>query len=123
MRQMKLMCITVSLLVAGLCHAGEESKTWPASEKAKQFVKDNIVIGFFASPYGAGWLEEKTVHDYLNRSRAAGITGHDMTLAAATFTWEQYLAELARYRKAFASRGWVPSRRTRFPGCSAARAS
>ena len=74
------------LLLCGPLFAGEESKTWPASDKAKQFVEQNIVIGFFASPYGAGWLEEKTVHDYLNRSRAAGITGHDMTLAAATFT-------------------------------------
>jgi membrane dipeptidase len=83
--------------------AGEESKTWPASDKAKAFVKDSIVIGFFASPYGAGWLEEKTVHDYLNRSRAAGITGHDMTIAAASFTWEQYINELYRFRKAYAA--------------------
>ncbi|MFC4992445.1 dipeptidase [Rubritalea tangerina] len=86
----------------GVASASEESKTWPASEKAKQFVKDTIVIGFFASPKGAGWLEEKTVHDYLNRSRAAGITGHDMTLAATNFTWEQYLNELYNFRKAYA---------------------
>ncbi len=94
--------VALATISPACLRAGEESKTWPASDKAKQFVKDSIVIGFFASPYGAGWLEEKTVHDYLDRSRAAGITGHDMTLAAATFTWEQYLEELARYRKAFA---------------------
>lgn len=94
--------ILALLMLAGAVQAAEESKTWPASDKAQAFVKDSIVIGFFASPKGAGWLEEKTVHDYLNRSRAAGITGHDMTIAAATYTWEQYLAELVNFRKAFA---------------------
>ena len=66
--------------------AGEESKTWPASEKAKQFVKETIVIGFFASPWGTGWTQDSHLHDYLQRSRAAGITGHDMTLAAGAYT-------------------------------------
>ena len=51
----------------------EESKTWDASDKAKKFVEESIVIGFFASPFGAGWTEDKHFHDYLNRSRDAGI--------------------------------------------------
>lgn len=76
----------------------EESKTWGASEKAKTFVKETIVIGFFASPFGAGWTEDKHLHDYLNRSRAAGITGHDMTLAAAGHTWENFINENQKYR-------------------------
>jgi hypothetical protein len=33
------------------------AKTWPASDKAKQFVKDTIVIGMMASPYGTGWTK------------------------------------------------------------------
>lgn len=98
-----LTTLTATGFLIGAAFAGEESKTWPASDKAKQFVKDSIVIGFFASPYGAGWLEEKTIHEYLNRSRAAGITGHDMTIAAANFTWEQYLNELYLFRKAYAA--------------------
>lgn len=79
--------------------ASLESKTWSASEKAKQFVKDSVVIGFLASPYGTGWTKDEHLHEYLQRSRDAGITGHDMTLAAGSYTWDQYLNELQIYRK------------------------
>ena len=41
------------------CQASLVAKKWPASDKARQFVKDTIVIGFLASPYGAGWTENK----------------------------------------------------------------
>jgi len=80
----------------------EESKSWEASEKAKKFVKETIVIGFLASPFGAGWTEDKHLHDYLDRSRATGITGHDMTLAAAGHTWENFLNENQKYRSTMA---------------------
>jgi microsomal dipeptidase-like Zn-dependent dipeptidase len=82
--------------------ASEESKTWSASDKAKKFVQETIVIGFFATPYGAGWTEDKHLHDYLNRSRAAGITGHSMTLAAASHTWENFLSEHSKWRSTMA---------------------
>ncbi|MCP4898466.1 MAG: dipeptidase [bacterium] len=82
--------------------AGEESKTWPASEKAQQFVKDTIVVGFFASPGGAGWTEDAHLHDYLQRSRDAGITGHSMTLAAASHTFENFISEHHRWRSTMA---------------------
>lgn len=80
----------------------EESKTWPATDKAKKFVEDNLVIGFFASPFGAGWTEDKHLHDYLNRSRATGITGHSMTLAAAGHTWENFMAEHQKWKSTMA---------------------
>ena len=76
----------------------EESKTWGASKKAKNFVEESIVIGFFGSPYGAEWTEDKHLHDYLNRSRATGITGHSMTLTAAGHTWENFLAEHQKWK-------------------------
>lgn len=85
-----------------IAFAGEESKTWDASEKAKKFVEDAIVIGFFASPYGAGWTEDKHLHDYLNRARATGITGHSMTLAAAGYTWENFVAEHQKWKATMA---------------------
>ena len=94
--------LTTLILLSATVFAGEESKTWPASDKAKQFVKDTVVIDFFASPYGAGWTEDQTFHDYLNRHRAAGITGSDMTIAAASYTWDQFLNELATYRRVMA---------------------
>ncbi len=89
--------LTITLL-AGIAQASVESKTWPASDKAKQFVKDTVVIGFFASPWGTGWTEDKHLHDYLGRARAAGITGHSMTIAAGSYNFNQFLAEHHKYR-------------------------
>jgi membrane dipeptidase len=89
-------------LAANAAQASLESKTWPASDKATQFVKDTVVLGFFASPYGAGWTEPDHLHDYLKRSRDAGITGHDATLAAASCTWDEYLNELQLWRNTMA---------------------
>ena len=48
-RQLAVALLVVALL-AGTASASLESKTWPASSEAEQFVKDTIVIGFFASP-------------------------------------------------------------------------
>lgn len=81
-----------------------ESKTWPASDKAKDFVRESIVVGFMASPWGAGWTEDAHLHDYLERSRDAGITGHSMTLAAGTHTWENFIAEHYKWRATMAQR-------------------
>ena len=66
--------IIVTILFAGSSQASPESRTWPSSDKAKQFVKENIVIGFLASPYGAGWTSNKQRLDYFEESRQAGIT-------------------------------------------------
>ena len=48
-----------------------------------QFVKDTIVLGMLASPYGTGWTEYSQLQDYFALARDNGITGHEMTLAAA----------------------------------------
>ena len=94
--------LTVATLatVCGNALAGEESKTWPASDKAKNFVKDTIVIDMFASPHGTGWTEDAHFHNYLKRARAAGISGSEMTLAAGSYTFEQFLNEHYQYRRA-----------------------
>ncbi len=97
MKRQLTILLTIALL-AGAVHASVESKTWPASDKAKQFVKDTVVIGFFASPWGTGWTEDKHLHDYLGRARAAGITGHSMTIAAGSYNFNQFLAEHHKYR-------------------------
>ncbi|MCP4258167.1 MAG: dipeptidase [Planctomycetes bacterium] len=100
---MKKILLTIMLvMLTGVCQASIESKTWPASDKAKQFVKDTVVIGFFACPYGTGWTEDKHLHDYLQRSRDAGITGHSMTLSAGSYTFDNFLAEHYSYRNAMA---------------------
>ena len=89
-------------MMASVAQASIESKTWPASKKAKKFVKDTVVIGFFASPYGTGWTKPEHLHEYTQRSRDAGITGHSMTIAAGSYNWDQYLNELQGYRSAMA---------------------
>ncbi|MEL0611442.1 dipeptidase, partial [Vibrio echinoideorum] len=48
----------------GVANASVESKTLPASDKAKTFVKDTIVIGMLASPYVAGWSDDQQLLDY-----------------------------------------------------------
>jgi len=74
-----LALMTVSI---GGAQADVNSKTWPASDAAVQFVRDTIVIGMLANPYGTGWTENKQLQDYFQLARDNGITGHEMTLAA-----------------------------------------
>ncbi|WP_217355768.1 hypothetical protein [Ruegeria arenilitoris] len=50
------------LTIAAPLHASEESKTWDASDQARQFVQDTIVLGMLASPYGTGWTEDEQLH-------------------------------------------------------------
>lgn len=103
MKNMRLKVIVLlSIILISSKKPGDESKVWAASDKAKEFVKETIVIGFFASPYGAGWTKDEQVHTYLNRARETGITGHSMTLAAAGHTWENFIAEHQRWKTVMA---------------------
>ena len=52
---MRLNALIVSLILMlphATATASLASKTWPASDEARQFVKDTIVIGMMASPGG-----------------------------------------------------------------------
>ena len=91
-----------TIITAFVVPPSEESKTWPSTEEAAQFVIKTIVIGFLASPFGAGWTEDNHLHDYFNRSRATGLTGHDMTLAAGSHTWENFINENQKWRETMA---------------------
>jgi len=95
-----LVCLILTL--ATNAQASLESKKWPASDEAKQFVQDSVVIGFLASPYGAGWTQNKQLLEYFEESRAAGITGHDMTLTAASMNFDDLLFQHQKYRQAMA---------------------
>lgn len=96
--------LAVCACLAGPLLASEESKTWEASPEAKQFVQDTIVIGMLASPYGTGWTEYEQLHTYFQRARDNGITGHEMTLAAADMTWEVFREQHYHFRAAMAQR-------------------
>ena len=97
-----LISIVILALTSGASQASLQSKKWPASDEAKQFVKDTVVIGFLASPYGAGWTENKQLLDYFEESRNAGITAHDMTLTAASMNFDDLLLQHQKYREAMA---------------------
>lgn len=98
MKPLKLSLISAFAIVLMALTPSYESKTWPASQEAKDFVKENIVIDFYASPYGVGWNKSEHLHDYVDRAMDAGITGTSATLAAAYFTWEQFLNEYSIWR-------------------------
>lgn len=59
----------LALILACPLQASEESKAWDASDEAKQFVQDTIVLGMLASPYGTGWTEYQQLHTYFQRAR------------------------------------------------------
>ncbi|WP_067657761.1 dipeptidase [Ferrimonas marina] len=90
------------LLMPVSAHASLKAKTWPASDKAKQFVKDNIVIGMMASPHGTGWTEDEQLLSYYRESREAGITGHELTLTAASHNWDELMRQHRAFRAAMA---------------------
>jgi membrane dipeptidase len=78
------------------------AKTWPASDEARQFVKDTIVIGMLASPHGTGWTDNEQLLTYFQEARDAGITGHEMTLTAASMNWDNLMQQHHAYRSAMA---------------------
>ena len=78
------------------------AKHWPASDEAKQFVKETVVIGMLASPYGTGWTENEQLLTYFKEARDAGITGHEMTLPAASMTWDAFMQQHHAFRAAMA---------------------
>ena len=83
----------IALTSLSLAQASDNSKWWDATDKAKQFVKDTIVIDMFASPYGVGWTKPEHLHEYIDRAWEAGITSVSATLSPTYYTWEQYQKE------------------------------
>lgn len=95
---MKLIRNLVSVLVAASMFtvsatavASLAAKKWPASDEARQFVEETIVIGMLASPYGTGWTKNEQLLTYFKEARDAGITGHEMTLTAASMNWDNLM--------------------------------
>jgi len=92
-----IIAIALSIGVSAPALSSVESKAWPASQKAEQFVKDNLQIDFYAPPFGVGWTEEKQVVDYIERANKTGVNGASMTVAATYFTNKQTREEIDRY--------------------------
>lgn len=101
LRKMTLLAIGTALSMSS-AYASVESKTWDASNEAKEFIKDTIVIGMLASPYGAGWSDEKQLLDYFQDARDAGITGHEYTITAADHNFDDFIFNHYKHRSAMA---------------------
>lgn len=99
---MRFLSALLALFISLNVNASVESKTWPSSDKAKQFVKDTIVLGMLASPYGTGWTDYKQLQDYFQLARDNGVTGHEMTLGAASVNFETLLEQHYHFRAAMA---------------------
>ena len=95
-----LVAMMTAITISTSAQASLDAKFWPASDKARQFVKDTVVIGMLASPYGVGWSKNEQLLDYFKEARAAGITGHDITLAAASQNWDTFLQQHQKHRNA-----------------------
>lgn len=90
------------MLFSSVCNASLNAKKWPASKKAEQFVKDTIVIGMMASPYGTGWSKNEQLLQYYQEAREAGITGHEITLTAASMNWDHLIEQHHAHKAAMA---------------------
>lgn len=101
MKKFLFMALIV-IAVSSTANASLTAKQWPSSDKAKQFVKDTIVIGMLASPYGTGWTKNEQLLTYFKEARDAGITGHEMTLPAASMNWDALMKQHYHFRAAMA---------------------
>ena len=97
-----LLALAISMAVVSASHASLAAKKWPASDEAKQFVKDTVVIGMLASPYGTGWTKNEQLLTYFQEARDAGVTGHEMTLTAASMNWDHLMEQHHAYKAAMA---------------------
>ena len=90
------------MTLVATAQASLDAKLWPASDKARQFVRDTVVVGMLASPYGVGWSKNEQLLEYFEEARGAGITGHDVTLAAASQNWDAFILQHQKHRDAMA---------------------
>lgn len=97
-----LLAITIFMYFVSGAHASLDAKRWPASSEAEQLVKDTIVIGMLASPYGTGWTNNEQLLTYFKEARSAGITGHEMTLTAASMNWDHLMQQHHAFKSAMA---------------------
>lgn len=102
----KLLLATAIGLASTSVFASIETKDWydEASPKAKQFVKDTIVLDFYASPSGTGWDKDSEVAQYIDLAHERGITGASVTIAAPhTPNLLAFKSEHAKWSQATAS--------------------
>ncbi|MGF1902470.1 dipeptidase [Aliivibrio sifiae] len=80
----KLLIATLISATTFSAHASIETNDWHqfASKEAQQYVADNIVLDFYASPSGTGFSKDLEVANYIDLAYERGITGASITLGA-----------------------------------------
>ncbi len=112
-----ILAACLALGFTGYVNASIETIDWhnTASIKAQQFVKDNIALDFYASPYKTGWDNKVEAANYIDLATSRGISGASITIGAPhTPTWDKFVAEHKVWTEAVKS-SQVPVRFVKTP--------
>ncbi|GLR74102.1 dipeptidase [Aliivibrio sifiae] len=99
----KILLATVIASLSTTAAASIETKDWYefASPEAKEFVKDNLVLDFYASPSAVGFTSDSEVAQYIDLAHERGVTGASVTIAAPhTPNMLAFKSEHAKWTKA-----------------------
>ena len=102
----KIFLATIIASLSTTAAASIETKDWYefASPQAKEFVKDNLVLDFYASPSAVGFTADSEVAQYIDLAHERGVTGASVTIAAPhTPNMLAFKSEHAKWKKASSS--------------------
>jgi membrane dipeptidase len=102
----KIFLATIIASLSTTAAASIETKDWYefASPEAKEFVKDNLVLDFYASPSAVGFTADSEVAQYIDLAHKRGVTGASVTIAAPhTPNMLAFKSEHAKWKKASSS--------------------
>ena len=87
-------------LIAAFCitTVNAQIKEFPASERAKKIVKENIAIDVLTAPvWGFGWSKEEQMHEYFERARKTGIDLVGITVSFGPHLMANTMADMKKY--------------------------
>lgn len=75
---------------------GQESKYFDASNEARAFVKENLMVDSLTSAVDTGWPREEMFEEYHERAAEAGIDVTGITLTGGSQTTSDLIAQVIR---------------------------
>lgn len=76
---------------------GHQSKYFEASDEAKSFVKDQLMIDSLTAPVSFGWPREEMFEEYHGRAFDAGIDVIGMTVSAGSHTFVDLVRQASQF--------------------------
>ena len=76
---------------------GIESRYFEASDKAKQFVKRNLMVDSLLAPVRQGWPREDMFEEYHDRALEVGIDCIGMTVSGGPWLFDEFLKQLQEF--------------------------